>query len=156
MTRALRCQPIVRPRPTAGLGSPVPGVRGSVGDCVTPSRCTSAQVRHGARDQADVSVALPPAMSIDRSGPSIGDLLGCSYHCYACCHRVDSSPYTPVCRAPRGSNPYIRAQCLITDKKLSYRRGTARCVVSVEIFIIATQQCSTTSPKQIEVMKLNG
>jgi len=26
-------------------------------------------------------------------------------------------------------------------KKLSYRRGTARCVVSVEMFPIATQQC---------------
>jgi len=26
-------------------------------------------------------------------------------------------------------------------KKLSYRRGTARCVVSVEILPIATQQC---------------
>ena len=29
----------------------------------------------------------------------------------------------------------------IDDKKLSYRRGTARCVVSVEILPIATQQC---------------
>jgi len=28
-----------------------------------------------------------------------------------------------------------------TNKKLSYRRGTARCVVSVEIFPIAKQQC---------------
>jgi len=28
-----------------------------------------------------------------------------------------------------------------TNKKLSYRRGTARCVVSVEIFPIVTQQC---------------
>ena len=42
------------------------------------------------------------------------------------------------------------------DKKLSCRRGTARCVVSVEILPIATQQCSTTSPEQIEVMKLEG
>jgi len=31
------------------------------------------------------------------------------------------------------------------NKKLSYRRGTARCVVSVEILPIATQQCKTTS-----------
>ena len=46
-------------------------------------------------------------------------------------------------------------QCLV-DEKLSYRRGTARCVVSVEILPIATQQCSTTSPEQIEVMKLDG
>ena len=29
----------------------------------------------------------------------------------------------------------------VTDKKLSYRRGTARCVVSIEILPIATQQC---------------
>jgi len=27
------------------------------------------------------------------------------------------------------------------DKKLSYRRGTARCVVSIEILLIAAQQC---------------
>ena len=39
-------------------------------------------------------------------------------------------------------------------KKLSYRRGTARCVVSVEILPLARQQCSTTNPEQIEVMKL--
>ena len=30
---------------------------------------------------------------------------------------------------------------LENNKKLSYRRGTARCVVSVEILPIATQQC---------------
>ena len=29
----------------------------------------------------------------------------------------------------------------IKYKKLSYRRGTARCVVSIEILPIATQQC---------------
>ena len=29
----------------------------------------------------------------------------------------------------------------ITEKKLSYRRGTTRCVVSVEILLIAVQQC---------------
>ena len=28
-----------------------------------------------------------------------------------------------------------------SNKKLSYRRGTARCVVSIEILPIATQQC---------------
>jgi len=28
-----------------------------------------------------------------------------------------------------------------TDKKLNYRRGTARYVVSIEILPIATQQC---------------
>jgi len=39
----------------------------------------------------------------------------------------------------------------LLNKKLSYRRGTARCVVSVEILPIAT-----TSPEQIEVMKLEG
>jgi len=27
------------------------------------------------------------------------------------------------------------------DKKVSYRRGTARCVVSIEILPVATQQC---------------
>ena len=45
------------------------------------------------------------------------------------------------------------------NKKLSYRRGTARCVVSVEVLPIAMQECRnscTTSPEQIEVMKLEG
>jgi len=34
-----------------------------------------------------------------------------------------------------------RVAILSTNKKLSYRRGTARCVVLVEILPIATQQC---------------
>ena len=42
------------------------------------------------------------------------------------------------------------------NMKLIYRRGTARCVVTVEILPIATQQCSTTSPEQIEIMNLEG
>jgi len=45
------------------------------------------------------------------------------------------------------------------DKKLSYRRGTARCVVSVEIMPIAhasAQTTCTTSPEHIKVMKLEG
>jgi len=41
---------------------------------------------------------------------------------------------------------------------LCYRQGTTRCVVSVEILPVATQQCRNylyeTSPEQIEVMKL--
>ena len=45
-------------------------------------------------------------------------------------------------------------------KKLRYRRGTARCVVSVEILPIAThngaENTCTTSPEQIEIMKLEG
>ena len=36
---------------------------------------------------------------------------------------------------------FTRGAILLTIKKLSYRRGTARCVVSVEILPIATQQC---------------
>ena len=35
--------------------------------------------------------------------------------------------------------------CGTGDKKLSYRRGTARCVVSIEILPIATQQCRNYS-----------
>ena len=34
-----------------------------------------------------------------------------------------------------------RLQLVTINKKLSYRRGTARCVVSIEILPIATQQC---------------
>ena len=41
----------------------------------------------------------------------------------------------------------------IVDKKLSYRRGTARCVVSIEILPIA-ETTYTTSPDQIDGMKL--
>jgi len=52
------------------------------------------------------------------------------------------------------SNDSLKPAHVGEYKKLSYRRGTARCVVSVEILPIATQQYSTTSPEQIEVMKL--
>jgi len=39
----------------------------------------------------------------------------------------------------RGITLSLNALCF--DKKLSYRRGTARCIVSTEILPIATQQC---------------
>jgi len=41
------------------------------------------------------------------------------------------------------SSLFIRHQTitLFVNKKLSYRRGTARCVVSIEILPIAMQQC---------------
>jgi len=44
---------------------------------------------------------------------------------------------------PTAANlPAARVQIVSkADKKLSYRRGTARCVVSVEILPTATQQC---------------
>ena len=45
----------------------------------------------------------------------------------------------------------------VENKKLSYRRGTARCVVSVEICQLprnSAETTCTTSPEQIEVMKL--
>ena len=35
----------------------------------------------------------------------------------------------------------LRSSEIVFDKKLSYRRGTARCVVSIEILPIVTQQC---------------
>ena len=34
-----------------------------------------------------------------------------------------------------------QTQIAPSNKKLSYRRGTARCVMSIEILPIATQQC---------------
>ena len=45
-----------------------------------------------------------------------------------------------------------------SDKKLSYRRGTARCVLSVEIWQLSRNSAETicTSLEQIEVMKLEG
>jgi len=42
LERALRCRPIVQLRPTAGLGSPVPGIWRPVGDRIPPSRSTYA------------------------------------------------------------------------------------------------------------------
>jgi len=61
--------------------------------------------------------------------------------------------YKPVCVSASRSREGLQ------DKKLSYRRGTARCVVSIEILPTATQQCRnystyTTSPDQIDGMKL--
>jgi len=35
----------------------------------------------------------------------------------------------------------LKLSIMISNKKLSYRRGTARCVVSIEILPAATQQC---------------
>jgi len=61
--------------------------------------------------------------------------------------------------ASRPSGPYQMLKSTISNKELSYRRGTARCVVSVEILPIATKSAETTcttSPGQIEVMKLEG
>jgi len=49
------------------------------------------------------------------------------------------------------------AYCRVTDKKLSYRRGTARCVVSVEVCQLprnSAETTCTTSPGRIKVMKL--
>jgi len=46
----------------------------------------------------------------------------------------------------------------VVNKKLRYRRETARCVMSIEILPIATQNSAettyTTSPDQIDGMKL--
>ena len=47
--------------------------------------------------------------------------------------------YFNQCPVRHSNRPAIGLTVL--DKKLSYRRGTARCVVSVEILPIATQQC---------------
>jgi len=45
---------------------------------------------------------------------------------------------------------------IYTNKKLSYCRGTARCVVSVEILAITAETTCTTSHEQIKVMNLDG
>jgi len=51
---------------------------------------------------------------------------------------------TPVCHKVSQHTPPDTDKYRVTamqDKKLSYRRETARCVVSIEILPIATQQC---------------
>ena len=48
-------------------------------------------------------------------------------------------------------------KCTYGPKKLSYRRGTARCVVSIEICKLplnSAETTYTTSPGQIDGMKL--
>jgi len=50
-----------------------------------------------------------------------------------------------------------RAVPIETNKKFSYRRGTARCVVSIEIFQLpgnSAETTYTTSPDQIDGIKL--
>ena len=72
--RALRFRPIFRPRLTAGLGSPVPGVWGPVGDRVSLSRSTSAfrQVHHGAGDPAAARrFARLSSLVVDRLSSSV-------------------------------------------------------------------------------------
>jgi len=54
-------------------------------------------------------------------------------------HSIDYQPAIKL-----GVNTKIQQCHVVTNcyyKKLSYRRGTARCVVSVEILPIATQEC---------------
>ena len=51
----------------------------------------------------------------------------------ACCHHCHSHLFL--------SSLLLQFWHCSSYKKLSYRRGTARCVVSIEILPIATQQC---------------
>ena len=54
---------------------------------------------------------------------------------------------------------FIKNSAHTLNKELSYRRGTARCVMSVEICQLprnSTETTCTTIPEQIEVMKLEG
>ena len=70
-------------------------------------------------------------------------------HHYCVCTSLSRYlPFDPVSIALFSERYTIAAFPKLTVKKLSYRRGTARCVVSVEMLPIATQQCrnySTTS-----------
>ena len=67
------------------------------------------------------TISLPPL-----SSPS---LLSYDTRCY---FNVRSKANMSRLNLPHGNDNY---------KKLSYRRGTARCIVSIEILSIATQQC---------------
>jgi len=44
-------------------------------------------------------------------------------------------------RSQLPTHTHTHTHTQLSNKKLSYRRGTARCVVSVEILPIVTQQC---------------
>jgi len=59
---------------------------------------------------------------------------------------VEIRPGSPPTGAPNAGGVVQNRQLLTNnrlylDKKLSYRRGTARCVMSIVILPIATQQC---------------
>jgi len=58
---------------------------------------------------------------------------------YVCCRNFYHTSYgRAACAVDVGLSVQTPA---LRDKKLSYRRGTARCVVSDEILPIATQRC---------------
>ena len=54
---------------------------------------------------------------------------------------MGSRPITFLCLWPATDHELYCRHVPINNKKLSYRRGTTRCVVSIEILPIATQQC---------------
>ena len=72
----------------------------------------------------------------------------CSYICMYASISQKLHSGCPSCRPTNSVNHSITPLTKILlqkrqrrNKKLSYRRGTARCVVSIEILPIATQQC---------------
>ena len=70
-------------------------------------------------------------------------------------YRTVSSPATPI--TIDFNEIWWPTKCRTEyNKKLSYRRGTARCVCRLKSCQLPRNSAETTSPEQIEVMKLEG
>jgi len=115
--------------------------------CVQRSTCTYCRIPSHASVR-DISDGGCPGENVRSQGVSVRSPV------YWCCQQKSSTVvlvhYTYDGRARRGwmHKVYYIGHCnekncvhWINNKKLSYRRGTARCVVSVEILPVATQQC---------------
>jgi len=63
-------------------------------------------------------------------------------HVVAVIYRTNWEAKPDCSQGPNAGSRHVSSTtATITNKKLSYRRVTARCVVTVEILPIATQQC---------------
>ena len=92
----------------------------------------SLSIRHG------VKSVLPPVESLWVYDLSVCDsVYGHYVQTWTSC--IKSEIHNVSQRRQRRNE--LRPLVTFVNKKLSYRRGTARCVVSVEILPIATQQC---------------
>jgi len=102
---------------------------------VLPVRRICAETSRNLTEVAryDIATSLPSLILI-----TVLIFPGCCCCCCCCmCNlaRVDSR------RQKRSARSIDNVSTPTPDKKLSYRRGTARCVLSVEILPTATQQC---------------
>ena len=78
---------------------------------------------------------------VDNAGVEISAPCGRGGHCGSGLIRSGQSENARTQVALLAETDFLAGVDSLLYKKLSYRRGTARCVVSIEILPIATQQC---------------